>query len=183
MSNVIGDEFAQQKIIGILVNAASLAISSLTGTTWVINSAPTLLPSSVTWQIEFDDASEDSHNTFSISSYDIEYDFSSVYDGSNWTNNDYKTITFLSEVDENGSGTQEELIEWLMNNAVRSSSNSSGGGNSGGNSGGNYTPETLEYYIVTNYEIASIANAIRQRAGIQEHLEWPGDFVDAIEGI
>lgn len=38
-------------------------------------------------------------------------------------------------------------------------------------------------YVVSDSEITSIADAIRTKGGTSAQLEWPGDFVDAIDDI
>lgn len=41
----------------------------------------------------------------------------------------------------------------------------------------------MSQYVVTDTELTAVANAIRAKLGSSDSLEWPSDFVDAIDDI
>lgn len=115
-----------------------MAVTSLNGTTWILNDSPVYLPLTIQYygmnfaqfNVSFTSNSDSFTKmtiTASSNSMGIEYKVTNglmVYStgqSPNWLDNAYKTITFTSSVTGGGTdpyGTEEDLIEWLEANAT-----------------------------------------------------------------
>ena len=147
-----------------------MAITNLTGTTWVFNETVNV-PTSATYPLEFNSTQilctslilsddERSHNIT------IEYTGISgfVYDltGGKWKNESYRTIEIVGGT----SATNADLISWLESNATQQES---GGG-------------TTSRVTLNEQYLQDTANAIRSKTG-ESGTMTPAQFADAIGSI
>ena len=101
-----------------------MAVTDLTGTTWVFNDTVNLITQAV-W-INFIDLNKKQFNGISPSGVTMYYGFLDdngsqdglmAYGGSGWINTAYKTITITSKLSEVTNG--ETLLAWLQANATK----------------------------------------------------------------
>ena len=112
-----------------------MSVTSLTGTTWIINSSPAYSPFTYSSPIKqtniFADFESDGTQYTSISIIDLnalmiyyvaESTVSAYSSSSGWSSENKRTITFLGEPYNGGhtyDATAEQVIEWLEANAVQ----------------------------------------------------------------
>ena len=106
-----------------------MAVTSLTGTTWIINETPTAPSESFECKISFTSNNINFGGTgYGFQVYvsgRIDYDTTTVYTtpvwgSGGWSDQAYRTVTFTSEVDDiPGLITQTEFISWLEANATQ----------------------------------------------------------------
>lgn len=153
-------------------------MSNLAGTTWIFKDTISLSPSA--------GCEVSSGNTFytsgningveiSVSSFGLQYEYEQNIGGNisrmiefayttanGWDNDTYKTITFTAEPTSFGPN-ESTFMAWLRANAAKQREEQS--------------------YLVTETELAIIADAIRMRAGLDEQLAFPSAFVSAVNNI
>lgn len=142
-----------------------MAITNLTGTTWVFKDTLTKYTGS-TVSLRFNSFSI-SFNTllFSGSSiwrmeYHNDSTTTSVYvSNSGWVNDGWKTITITG----GSSATNSSLITWFEANATQSQKEIA--------------------YTTTVEELTSIANAIRNKTGSQSNIKYPDGFITEISNL
>jgi len=144
-----------------------MSVSTLAGTTWVINSTP-VISSFDSYGINFT-SNSNSYDRLALDSISIYYlyfggeDFPSradeAYSGSSWGNTNYRTIEIIDGTDV----TNATLIAWLEANAEQQ------------------LPDID--YLTTSSELTSVANAIRIKGGTSASLVYPAGFVTAISNI
>lgn len=141
-----------------------MSVSTLAGTTWVINATPVITFSN-SFGINFT-SNSDSYDWLPLGPASIYYlyfdgeDFPSradeAYSGDGWTNANYRTISITGGSD----ATNSTLIAWFEANAVQQID-----------------------YLTTTSEITSIADAIRTKGGTSASLVYPTGFVTAIQNL
>lgn len=75
---------------------------------------------------------------------------------STWTNNKYKTIAFINELDTMEETAETQFVQWLKTHAVK-------------------TADTNEY-LVTGTDLISVANAIRNKSGDTYAFDFPSVY-------
>lgn len=142
-----------------------MAITDLTGTTWVFKDTLTKYTGS-TVSLRF--------NSFSISFNSLLFSGSSIWrmeyhndstttsvyvSNSGWVNDGWKTITITG-----GNGaTSSNFITWLEANATQ--------------------VQDVVLYTTTTEELTAIANAIRNKTGSQSNIEYPDGFITEISNL
>lgn len=141
-----------------------MAITNLTGTTWVFKNTLTKYTGSSV-SLQFNSFST-SFNTLSFSgssTWRMEYNNGSttvsVYvSNSGWANDGWKTITITGGT----NATSSSLITWFEANA---------------------TQVREIAYTTTTEELTSIANAIRSKTGSQSNIKYPDGFITEISNL
>lgn len=137
-----------------------MAITDLTGTTWVINAYPTISYDLIGYDVNFT-TNNTSYWAFIQDEGNIRYiGNTTAYaygDGIGWTNEAYRTVVFTGGDDI----TNISLITWLQANAII---------------------QTNDYFTCTD-ELKSIADAIRTKGGTSASLIYPDGFVTAINNL
>lgn len=142
-----------------------MSVSTLAGTTWVINLTP-VISFSDSYGINFT-SNSNSYDRLPLDPTSIYFlyfggeDFPSRADEAynsidGWTNANYRTISITGGSD----ATNSTLIAWFEANAVRQVD-----------------------YVTNTQELTSIANAIRAKGGTSSPLTYPAGFVTAIQNI
>lgn len=148
-----------------------MALTDLTNTTWVFNETvdfsamgfPASGYVSNSYTINFvsnaTNYTKMSVSQYSATSRNISYGYTSAYSSYNnkWTKAEYRTIEITGGTHANNA----TLIAWLQSTATR----------------------VFPSYRVSEQDMVSVADAIRQKGGTSAPLQFPGGFVDAINAL
>lgn len=146
-----------------------MAITNLTGTTWLINRLPATPSVTIYGYIDF---TSNSNQFDAITLYNkrdgdgniayrmgTDYPFTAYDSLAGWAASAYRTITITGGTDV----TNASLISWLEANATQ--------------------VQTTMIYTTTGTELSSIADAIRSATGQSGDIEYPDGFISGISNI